>query len=106
MGKDDVIRSLKNSIASTAMHKILLKHTSRPESLHHLLSEIKEYGEIASEKAKECNWNEQDKLKILAEALSTVKKLRNKKYPDIPLGEEEFECTIEETIEEIINQTI
>jgi len=100
MGKNSVIKSLARVIGNVVMHKILLEKTNKPESKSHLKYEIIEYGANAFEKAKEFNWNENDKIEIGKRAIERVKNL-NKNYLDIFFSEIEAERLIDETMEEL-----
>ena len=69
MGKNRTIKILGNIIGNIVVHKILIKHTNKPESVSHITKEIGVYGENASEIAEEFNWNDDNKLEIHEEAL-------------------------------------
>jgi len=69
MGKNRIIKILGNIIGNIVVHKILIKHTNKPESVSHITKEIGVYGENASEIAEEFNWNDDNKLEIHEEAL-------------------------------------
>lgn len=68
MGKKSLIKSLGKIIGNIALHKILEKHTNKPESIPHLKSEIIAYSNNASDIAKKFNWNKQDEEEIRLEA--------------------------------------
>jgi len=52
MGKNSVMKSLGKCVGNVALHKILTRHTNRPESIQHLRDEIRDYGEDSAEKAR------------------------------------------------------
>jgi len=55
MGKDRVIKILANLIGKTAAHKILVKHTNKPDAINHMLSEIENYGAVLSDYVRKVN---------------------------------------------------
>lgn len=102
MGKNRVIKVLGNVIGNIVVHKILLKHTNKPESINHLESEVEAYRDNSLEIASEFNWNEKDKNKIKIEALKKFKKDMKKYYSDVKFPTKEAEKLIDETIREIL----
>ncbi|MEK6854987.1 MAG: hypothetical protein AABX73_02080 [Nanoarchaeota archaeon] len=102
MGKKSSIESLTKLIVNVAIHKILVKHTNKPESIGYLEYEIIEYRDIAITKAQEFNWNQEDISKIKTLSLNKLKKEIFKRYPDVnfPIGEAEE--IIAETIDDVI----
>ena len=102
MGKNRIIKILGNIIGNVVVHKILVKHTNKPESLHYLSEEIGTYRDNALEMALEFNWNEKDKNRIKQEALKNFSK-RIKKYKDIKFPSSEVSKLIEETIKECVD---
>lgn len=102
MGKNSAINSLGKCIGNIAMHKLLLKHTSKPESLNFLNNEIREYSADALEKAREYNWNDADRQELSEKAAQRVKTL-GQYYPDISLIQEEVNFFIEETMNELFD---
>ena len=101
MGKNRIIKILGNIAGNVAVHKILVKHTNKPESVHHLAEEIGTYRDNALEIAQEFNWNEEDKDKIRQEALKNFNK-RIKKYKDVKFPILEVNKIIDETIKDCI----
>ena len=69
MGKNRTIKILGNIIGNIVVHRILIQHTNKPESILHMTKEVGVYGENASEIAEEFNWNDEDKLKVHEESL-------------------------------------
>lgn len=102
MGKNRTIKILGNIIGNIVVHKILIKHTNKPESTSHLTKEVGVYGENASEIAQEFNWNDEDKLKIHAEALKKFNHNMRQYYSDVVFPEDEVPISIDETIDEFI----
>jgi hypothetical protein len=102
MGKNRTIKILGNIIGNVVVHKILVRHTNKPESRSHLSKEIGVYGQNAVEVASEFNWNDNDKLKISEEALHKFTQTINKYYPDVNFLLSEAQDLIEETIEECV----
>ena len=101
MGKSRVIKILGNIIGNVVVHKILVKYTNKPESVHHLDEEIGTYRDNALEMAQEFNWNEKDKNKIKQETLKNFNK-RIKKYKDVKFPILEVNKLIDETIKDCI----
>lgn len=102
MGKNRTIKILGNIIGNIVVHKILIKHTNKPESISHVTKEVGVYGENASEIAQEFNWNDKDKIKIHEEALKKFNHTMEKYYSDVTFSENEVPISIDETIEEFI----
>lgn len=101
MGKNRTIKSIGKIIGNMVVHKILVNKTNRPESLHHLQSEVNTYRDNVFGIAQEYNWNDSDKQEIFNESLKTFK-IRIQKYPDIKYTIKEAEKLIKETINEVI----
>jgi hypothetical protein len=102
MGKNRAIKILGNVFGNIVLHKILVKHTNKLESLHHLKSEVEAYRDNALEQSGEFNWNASDIEEIKLEALTSFKSDIKKYYPDVKFTIEEAENLVEETIEEAI----
>ena len=102
MGKNRTIKILGNIIGNIVVHKILVQHTNKPESIRHMIKEVGVYGENASEIAQEFNWNDEDKIKINEEALKKFNRNMKQYYPDVVFSEDEVPISIDETIEEFI----
>jgi len=101
MGKGRIIKILGNIIGNVVVHKILIKYTNKPESVHHLAEEIGTYRDNALEMAQEFNWTEEDEKKIKQEALKNFNK-RIKKYKDVKFPISEANKLIDKTIKECI----
>ena len=101
MGKNRIIKILGNIIGNVAVHKILVKYTNKPESVHYLSEEIGTYRDNALEIAQEFNWNGEDKNKISQEALKNFNK-RIKKYKDVGFPSLEVNRLIDEMLKECI----
>lgn len=101
MGKNSVIQSLGRCIGNVVMHKLLALHTNKPESKHHLNTEVIEYSADAFEKAQEFTWSEKEKKKIKIKALKRMKRLKEY-YPDVMFNEEEAEKLVLETMKEML----
>lgn len=102
MGKNRIIKILGNVVGNIAVHKILLRHTNKPESINHLKSEIETYRDNSLEIAGEFNWNQEDKKRIKSEALKKFNKDIKKYYSDVAFPAKEPKKLIEETLGEII----
>ncbi len=102
MGKSRTIRILGNIVGNIVVHKIVIKHTNKPESVSHMTKEVGVYGENASEIAQEFNWNDEDKLKIHMEALKKFNHNMEQYYSDVVFSEKEALISIDETIDEFI----
>lgn len=102
MGKNRAIKILGNIIGNLVVHKILIKYTNKPESIHHLKSEIEAYRDNSLGIASEHNWNEKDKVEIRSASLKEFKKDMDLYYKDVKFPIEEVPKLIEETINEIL----
>ena len=102
MGKNKLIKSLGKRIGNIVIHKILIKYTNMPESLHHLKSEVEAYRDNVMESSQEFNWSDKDKLEIKSLALKKFKKDMKKQYSDVKFPEKEPDSLIDETIEECL----
>lgn len=99
MGKDRVIKILANLIGKTAAHKILVKHTNKPDAINHMLSEIENYGAVLSDYLLEYNWNSEDKEKIKKESeKSLIKELKENHFLDVNFPSSEKSKILDETI--------
>ena len=101
MGKNRIIKILGNIIGNLVVHKILIKYTNKPESVHYLAEEIGTYRDNALEMAQEFNWSKEDEDKIKQEILKNFNK-RIKKYKDVKFPISEVNRLIDETIKECI----
>jgi len=101
MGKNKIIKTLGNVLGNVIVHKILVKYTNKPESVHYVTEEIGTYRDNALEIAQEFNWNSKDENKIKQEILKNFKK-RIKKYKDVKFPISEVNKLIDETIKECI----
>lgn len=102
MGKNKLIKSLGKRIGNIVIHKILMKYTNIPESLHHLKSEVETYRDNVMESSQEFNWNDKDKSEIKSLALDKFKKDMKIFYSDVKFPKEEPEKIADETIEECL----
>ena len=102
MGKNRTIKILGNIIGNLVVHKILIKYTNKPESIHHLKSEIEAYRNNSLEIANEHNWSEKDKAEIKSASLKKFKKYMDLYYKNVKFPIEEVPRLIEETINEIL----
>jgi len=101
MGKNRIIKSMGKVIGNIVVHKILVNHTNRPESLHYLQSEVNTYRDNIFGIVQEYNWNESDKHKIKEESLREFKN-RIEKYQDIKYTQKEADDLIDEIINDVI----
>ncbi len=101
MGKNRIIKILGNITGNVVVHKILIKYTNKPESVHHIAEEIGTYRDNALEMAQEFNWSKKDEDKIKQEALRNFNK-RIKKYKDVKFPLSGVNKLIDETIKECI----
>src|SRR3989344_124219 len=74
MGKNKIIKIFGNILGNVIVHKILIRHTNKPESVHYIAEEIGTYRDNALEIAQEFNWNRKDENKIKQETLKNFKK--------------------------------
>ena len=101
MGKNSVIKSLGKCIGNVVLHKLLLKHTNRPESEKHLKDEVIDYGADAREKTQEYSWTDEEKIEIEDRALRRVKNIIEN-YPDLDYEESEVGALLLETMQELL----
>lgn len=101
MGKNRIIKILGNILGNVIVHKVLIKYTNKPESIHYLSEEIGTYRDNVLEIAQEFNWSEKDETKIKQEILKNFNK-RIKKYKDVKFPISELNKIIDETIKESI----
>ena len=102
MGKNRTIKILGNIIGKIVVHRILVKYTNQPESIHHLKSEIEAYRDNSLGIAREYNWNEEDKAEIKSASLKKFKRDMGLYYQDVKFPFEDVSKLIEETINEIL----
>ncbi|MAG08050.1 hypothetical protein CMO89_01120 [Candidatus Woesearchaeota archaeon] len=101
MGKNKYIKSLGKCIGNIVLHKILVKHTNKPESEKHLSDEIRDYSADVFEKAQEFTWTDEEKEEIKDKAVNRVKHLI-KNYPEFSFSEKEVLKLIEESMDEML----
>jgi hypothetical protein len=101
MGKNSVMKSLGKCVGNVALHKILTRHTNRPESIQHLRDEIRDYGEDSAEKARCFNWNDEEKAKIRERAIKIAENDLIKNYPDVKFNKDEVIGLVDETMQEV-----
>ena len=101
MGKKQAIKSLANSIALVSLHKLVVKHTCKPESRKHLEDEVRHYSIDTFDKSQEYAWTKEelDEIKIRA-----IKEARNKlrKYEDIKIEDKEIKEFVIDTMQEFL----
>lgn len=101
MGKKDIIRSLGRCIGNVVLHKIVLRHTKKPESIKHLKDEIIDYSADAFEKAQLYSWNQGEKEEIKKKSIIRIKNIITR-YPDMKFDEQEANDFVEETMKEML----
>lgn len=104
MGKNRTIKSLGNIIGNVVAHKIVVRHTNKPESVKRMSHEIEAYGNDAAQLSLKFNWNDKDKLEISEETLKKFKKVMIEKYPDVKFSMSEAEEEIDNTIDDLIGK--
>ena len=103
MGKNTIIKTIADLIGGMTAHKILIKYTNKPESIHHTKSEIDNYRGIILDYITEFNWNSDDKQEIKERALKSLKsELKKPHFKDVEFPTEEISKLLEETIKEIL----
>jgi hypothetical protein len=98
MGKNSVMKTAGKIIGNVVLHKLLVKHTNRPESAAHLQSEEVTYRDAAIKEAKKYNWNDRDKNEIKQIALEFIYNKHFAKYPDVQFSNDEAEKYVENEI--------
>ena len=96
------LTSLGKRIGNVVVHKILVKYTNKPESIHYLESEVETYRDNVLEIAQEYNWNEKDLIRIKKEALDKFTGDMANFYKDVNFPIEDVLKLIEETIKEVL----
>lgn len=101
MGKKQEIKSLANSIALISVHSILLKYTSKPESVKHLEDEKRDYSENAFDKSRLHTWTKEELGIIKAKSIKETKNRLNR-YPDIRSDNINLEWFIVDSMQELL----
>ena len=101
MGKTAIIKSLAKCIGNVALHKIILEHTNKPESIKHLRDEIKDYASDAFEKSELYSWTDEEKEEIKNKAITSAKNAV-KGYPDLSFSEDEIKEKVIDTMQEFL----
>ena len=102
MGKNRIRESLIREIANIAVHELVKKHTSKPETTHFLSSEIIEYRSLAKKTSEEYNWNSNDKEHVENKALKAIKEKLALKYSDISYSEQDAIAKLKSLIKEVM----
>ncbi len=103
MGKTRIIKSLGRVIGNIVIHKILVEHTNKPESIPKLKNEVGTYRENALSIATEFNWNQAEKDRIATEVLKNFTRDMKEYYPDVSYPSSQINNLIDETIKEMID---
>jgi hypothetical protein len=102
MGKNSTIKTIADLIAGMVAHRILIKYTNKPESIHHMESEINNYRGTISNFMTEFNWNSDDKKKILEESKKSLEKeLKKPHFNDVIFPAMEKDKILDEIIREM-----
>ena len=101
MGKKQSIKSLANSIALVSAHKLLIRHTNKPESIKHLKDEVMDYSSDSFDKARQYNWTEEELEEIKSISIKETEN-RLKKYPDVPIKESDIPEAVVDTMQELL----
>ena len=101
MGKNRDKESLIRLLANTIVHKIVLKHTNRPESKKFLSMEIIEYSGQTGKMAEQHTWNIGDKAYIIKKALKKIKEKLGSKYSDVSYNPKEVEILLDKELIEL-----
>lgn len=102
MGKNRVRGSLAGIITNIIVHKIVARHTNRPESSPFLEAEIIEYIGQAKKASEEFNWNDEDREYIEHKSIKQAMEILGRKYPDVEYTEKEVINAAEEIILEFL----
>jgi len=106
MGKNRTIKTIADLIAGMITHRILTKYTNKPESIHHMESEINNYREIMMGFMSEFNWNNEDRKKILEESKKSMEKeLKKPHFSDVKFPSWEKEKILEEIMKEMFGNS-
>ncbi len=103
MGKNSIMNSLGKCIGNIVLHKLLVRHTNKPESVDYLQKEVEEYTNDVLQKVGEFHWNDFEKDEIANIAFHAFKK-KVLYYPDISYEEGEVDVLIDETIKEVFDK--
>jgi len=103
MGKNRTIQIIADLIGGMVAHKILAEYTNKPESIHHMESEIENYRSNLSDYIIEFNWNDFDKSRIKQEVLKSLKsELKKPHFKDVKFPAKEVDKLIEEISRDIL----
>lgn len=103
MGKNQTIKIIGRLIGGMLAHKILSKYTNRPESMHHLNSEVDNYSGAIFDHLLEYNWSSYDKEMIKKESEKSLKlSLKESHFSDVKFPESEISKLLNETIKEYL----
>ncbi|MEK6860152.1 MAG: hypothetical protein AABX54_05050 [Nanoarchaeota archaeon] len=102
MGKNRTIKNLADLMAGMIAHRILTKYTNKPESIHHMESEINNYREIISNFRMLFNWNSDDKKRIFEETRKSLEKeLKKEHFRGVKFPSSEKEKILNEIMKEM-----
>ncbi len=102
MGKNRDLNILIRLIVNTVVHKIVVKHTNRPESKHFLKSEVIEYRNQTEDVAKSHNWNDDDRNEVRNIAFLKIKDKLKSKYSDVLFEDIEISENLNKIISELM----
>jgi len=94
MGKSRYIQIIGGLIAGMVAHRILVRYTNKPESIHHIESEIENYRGIIADYLTEFNWSDSDKKDIRLE-------FKKPHFNDVKFPATEIDRLIDEILKEI-----
>lgn len=101
MGKNSTIKTIGKIIGGITAHKILVKYTNNPESIHHIDSEIENYRGNLFDIINEFNWNDYGKEKIKVESLKSLKKeFKKPHFIDVKFPTNEMDIILSQTIKD------
>jgi len=102
MGKSRYIQIIGGLIAGMVAHRILVRYTNKPESIHHIESEIENYRGIIADYLTEFNWSDSDKKEIKQESLKDIRlEFKKPHFNDVKFPATEIDRLIDEILKEI-----
>jgi hypothetical protein len=105
MGKNRTIKTIADLIAGMIAHRILTKYTNKPESTHHMESEINNYRGIIINFKSQFNWNSEDKKNILEESKKSLEnELKKPHFNDVKFPSSEKERILNEIMKEMFEE--
>lgn len=102
MGKTHTLKTFGKRIGNVVLHRLLIAHTNRPESMSHLQSEEVEYRGAALKDAQDYHWNETEKKMLKRQTIEFIRHKRDTKYEDVQFSSSEAEKLVDEELASLL----